>query len=137
MVSTILFVGILLFFAIILFYIAYQYFLLFQKKRKKHPQPTSQQAKKVPCPICNSTLYGSETIFTTLYKSNNKNEQVCIIHGCPHCYPIPETGVKRTCPVCHKQLSKKDHLDAYLFNHINKKNHLHITGCNKCGLKSQ
>ncbi|OJF76621.1 MAG: hypothetical protein BKP49_06370 [Treponema sp. CETP13] len=128
-------IGLVLVF-LFLFYFAFRYFIKFFVNEKAKKQTFKPKAKKVPCPICNSILYGSETIFTTLYKSNNKKEQVCIIHGCPHCYPTPEQGIKRTCPVCHKELGKNDHLDAYLFNHENKKNHLHITGCIKCGIKN-
>lgn len=127
--------------AIIIFYEAYKRFIALskfnQKSSTKAHKKTNQVAKKVPCPICNSILYGSETLYSTVYKTTENKEQVCIIHGCPHCYPVAEPGIKRTCPVCHKQLSASDHLDGYLFSRPGQKKHLHVTGCNLCGLKSK
>jgi transcription elongation factor Elf1 len=129
--------------AIIIFYEAYRRFMelnILHRKpsnNRKAQKKTNQTSKKVPCPICNSVLYGSETLYSTVYKTTENKEQVCIIHGCPHCYPVPEAGIVRTCPVCHKKLSAADHLDAYLFSRPDKKSHIHITGCNLCGLHTK
>ncbi|HZK20256.1 MAG TPA: hypothetical protein VFC68_05985, partial [Treponemataceae bacterium] len=118
---------------IILFYIGFQLYMQLRFKKKERTI-VKKTAKKVPCPLCNSVLYGTETLHSTVYKTSGNKEQVCHIHGCPHCHPSPEPGIRRICPVCHKEISPNDHLDAYLFTRAGKKNHIHISGCNRCGI---
>ncbi|MFI3257953.1 MAG: hypothetical protein R3Y36_06620, partial [Spirochaetales bacterium] len=98
------------------------------KKRTRKPHGKA----KSPCPLCSSVLYGDETVISRVYKTSSKTDQPCTIHGCPHCFPEPENGIKRLCPVCHKKVPPKGHLNAYLFPRENNKKHIHITGCSEC-----
>lgn len=104
-----------------------------KKHTKNKPNKLAQNGR---CPVCNSILYGTEQVYSIIYKSDKK-EKYCNIKGCPHCYPVLEDGLKRTCPVCHKPLASNEFLNAYLFTRPGQKNHIHITGCNNCGLQNR
>jgi endogenous inhibitor of DNA gyrase (YacG/DUF329 family) len=83
----------------------------------------------VRCPICNTPLAKSDELVSKIFHPMNVPDQIMHVLGCPHCYPVPEQGIKRECPVCHKPLPLKEHLIARLFNYTNKKKHVIITGC--------
>ncbi len=121
-----------LFIALLLFFFAYQYFLKLTKV-KKTKKPTGKA--KAPCPLCNSILYGNEQLISRVYKTFDTTDQACTILGCPHCYPVPEFGITRTCPVCKKKVPINGHLDAHLFTRTERKKHVHITGCTECHKK--
>ena len=101
------------------------------RKNKSEIEPKSN------CPICNSPLYQGENIISRVYKGTDKTDQACTILGCPHCYPKLESGVKRICPVCHKEIPLNGHLDAHLFLRDTGKRHVHITGCTECHKKNK
>ncbi len=87
----------------------------------------------VNCPLCNSLLLPGEDLVSRVYRPMNVPDQLCTINGCPHCYPIPEKGIKRVCPVCHKTVPLENgHLTARLFNKSNGKKHVIVTGCSEC-----
>ena len=87
----------------------------------------------VNCPLCNSVLLPGEDLFTRVYRPMNVQDQLCTINGCPHCYPAPEPGIKRECPVCHKTVPlESGHLTARLFNKSTGKKHVIVTGCSEC-----
>lgn len=87
----------------------------------------------VTCPLCESTLYPGEDLFSRVYRPMKVGDQLCTINGCPHCYPTPEAGKKRICPVCHKNVPVNDgHLIARLFNKPDGKKHVIVTGCTEC-----
>lgn len=86
----------------------------------------------VTCPLCNSALLPGEDLFTRVYRPMNVPDQLCTINGCPHCFPKPEPGLSRKCPVCHKEVPGDGHLIARLFNKTTGKKHVIVTGCNQC-----
>lgn len=98
-------------------------------KNKKKEYIIKQE--KPPCPVCGSRLYTNDNIKSVVYKSE-LDEQVCHIHGCPHCYPTLKEGIKRHCPVCKKEISINGYLVARLYTKKNLKKHIHIVGCNNC-----
>ncbi|MBP3709314.1 MAG: hypothetical protein J6I73_02745 [Treponema sp.] len=84
------------------------------------------------CPLCTSPLY-KEDLFSRVFRPMTVNDQRCIILGCPHCYPRPEPGIRRVCPVCHSEVQADGHLVARLFNKTKDgKKHVIITGCTAC-----
>ncbi len=119
---------------IALLYFGFNYFLdAFSKKpisKKKSHLPVGRA--KSPCPLCGTMLYIGENIISRVYKTGSANEQPCTIHGCPHCFPEKEDGIKRICPVCHKKVPTKGHLNAYIFTRSQEKKHVHVTGCTEC-----
>ena len=104
------------------------------KKRREKRDAAAAKGLLVNCPLCSSPLYPGEDLFTRVYRPMSVSDQLCIIKGCPHCYPSTESGIKRKCPVCHKQVDgKTGHLVAHLFNKTSDgKKHVVVSGCNLC-----
>ena len=118
----------------VVFYLAWRFFLKYWSggrplRKKKAP------GGKIPCPLCGSKLYAGENLVARVYKPATMNDEPCTIHGCPHCYPRPEPGLKRICPVCHQEVPFEGHLDAHLFTRRSGKKHVHVTGCTECHKK--
>lgn len=86
----------------------------------------------VRCPLCSTPLAKNEDMFSRIYRPMTTADQRMTVHGCPHCYPRPEPGVKRTCPVCGKEVPLEGELIARLFNRTEGKKHVMITGCSEC-----
>lgn len=86
----------------------------------------------VRCPLCSTPLAKNEEMFSRIYRPMNTPDQRMTVHGCPHCYPRPEPGVKRLCPVCGKEVPLEGELIARLFNRTEGKKHVMITGCSVC-----
>jgi uncharacterized protein with PIN domain len=86
----------------------------------------------VRCPLCSTPLAKNEDMFSRIYRPMTTADQRMTVHGCPHCYPRPEPGVKRSCPVCGKEVPLDGELIARLFNRTEGKKHVMITGCSVC-----
>lgn len=92
----------------------------------------------VSCPLCSSPLAKGEDIISKVYRPMNVPDQLCTIDGCPHCFPRPEPGLKRVCPVCGKDVPLREgHLIARLFNYADGKKHVVVTGCTECSKGSK
>ena len=107
-----------------------------KKKRAAMLRTRENAAKKgllISCPLCNSLLLPGEDLVSRVYRPMNVSDQLCTINGCPHCYPRMEPGIKRECPVCHKNVPLGEgHLVARLFNKTDGKKHVIVTGCSEC-----
>ena len=90
----------------------------------------------VRCPLCSTPLAKNEDMFSRIYRPMTTADQRMTVHGCPHCYPRPEPGVKRSCPVCGKEVPLDGELIARLFNRTEGKKHVMIMGCSVCYRKS-
>ena len=100
---------------------------------KKQALEAKKKGLLVTCPLCGCDLMPGEDLFSRVYRPMNVPDQLCTINGCPHCFPKPEPGLKRECPVCHKEVPLKDgHLIARLFNKSDGKKHVIVTGCTQC-----
>lgn len=86
----------------------------------------------VRCPLCSTPLAKNEDMFSRVYRPMTTSDQRMTVHGCPHCYPAPEPGVRRLCPVCGKEVPPSGELVARLFNRTEGKKHVLITGCSEC-----
>ena len=86
----------------------------------------------VRCPLCSTPLSRNEDMFSRIYRPMTSPDQRMTVHGCPHCYPRPEPGVRRICPVCKKEVPLDGELIARLFNRTEGKKHVMITGCSVC-----
>ena len=111
--------------ALIAWYIKYTNSKNQKNTRQKNLQP-------VKCPLCDSNLFVGENIISKVYRPMNVPDQLMIIMGCPHCYPRCEPGLKRICPVCHKEVAPDQSLTARLFNKALGKKHVHVVGCSNC-----
>jgi len=103
-----------------------------KKENSQSKITKSKVMQPVKCPLCDSNLYVGENIISKVYRPMNVPDQLCTISGCPHCYPKCEPGVKRICPVCHKEVASTGTLTARLFNKNVGKKHVHIIGCSNC-----
>jgi hypothetical protein len=86
----------------------------------------------VRCPVCNSPLEKKDNLVSKIFHPMTTPDQRMHVLGCPHCYPVPEPGIRRSCPVCHKALPVTGYLIARLFNRSEGKKHVMITGCTEC-----
>ena len=135
-----------LFIGTVILILALLLFLKFRKSpqnpdRKKNDGLRTQKDENgkidfVRCPLCSTPLAKNEDMFSRIYRPMTTADQRMTVHGCPHCYPAPEPGVKRTCPVCGKEIPLDGELIARLFNRTEGKKHVMITGCSVCYKKS-
>ena len=114
---------------------------LYKSTVKANQTPVKKSGKKngVPnfahCPLCDSPLPIGDNIFTKVYRPMDVPDQRCIVMGCIHCYPKVEAGLKRICPVCHKEVPLNGNLIARLFNKRDGSKHVHIVCCTECSKK--
>ncbi len=114
--------------ALICWYVRYS-----QKSgEKKSSKTTKKQMQAVKCPLCDSSLFVGEKLVSKVYRPMNVPDQLMTIWGCPHCFPKKEAGLKRICPVCHKEVAQDQSLTARLFNKNLGRKHVHVVGCSNC-----
>ena len=88
----------------------------------------------VNCPVCGTPLPPGENIVSKVFTTNGQvNDQICYIYGCPHCFPRCEPGIRRTCPVCKKDVGQQQYLLARRFNKTKSGTpHVIVNGCGNC-----
>ena len=130
-----------LFIGSVILILALMIFMKFKKMQARTPQKDNNLRTQknesggiefVRCPLCSTPLAKNEDMFSRIYRPMNTPDQRMTVHGCPHCYPHPEPGVRRTCPVCGKEVPLEGELIARLFNRTEGKKHVMITGCSVC-----
>lgn len=99
------------------------------ESRLKTQKTESGKVEFVRCPMCNTPLAKGEELTSRIFRPMNTPDQRMNVMGCPHCYPHPQPGVQRHCPVCGKKLLPEAYLIARLFNRSNTKKHVMIMGC--------
>lgn len=104
----------------------------FSKKSKQSSNKKNSNMIPVKCPVCQSELFVGEQLISKVFRPMKVPDQLMTIMGCPHCFPRCEPGVKRMCPVCHKEIMPDQSLTARLFNKAVGKKHVHIIGCSNC-----
>ncbi|MBQ5491202.1 MAG: hypothetical protein IIT68_03995 [Treponema sp.] len=126
-------------FAVVLLIIALLAWIIHLMKGKSSAKKTGPSRSDaaamgllVNCPLCNTPLLKGQNLVTKVYRPMTVSDQLCTINGCPHCFPRPEPGIKRQCPVCHKEVPLDGHLTARLFNKTDGKKHVVVTGCSEC-----
>lgn len=86
------------------------------------------------CPVCGTMMMPGENLVTKVFVTSGQvNDQICYIYGCPHCFPVCQPGVKRSCPVCKKSVEQKQYLLARRFNKTKSGTpHVCVNGCGNC-----
>lgn len=109
--------------------------LYFRKLSKKNWTKEMENEKGIPgnpqvCPLCSIKLVPGQRLKSEAFPSASGGlDRLMHIHGCFSCL---EKGLPRRCPVCGVSLDVKDFLITRMFERNNKKNHVHILGCNRC-----
>ncbi len=90
------------------------------------------------CPVCGTMMMPGENLVTKVFVTSGQvNDQICYIYGCPHCYPVCQPGVKRSCPVCKKPVEQNQYLLARRFNKTKSGTpHVCVNGCGNCNRHS-
>jgi len=97
--------------------------------KKKNETMRGKPGDPQVCPICSIKLYKGDLVKSFAFPSGGSADRLMYIRGCFSCL---EHDVPRKCPICKKSLSLEDYLIARMFERPNKKNHIHILGCNSC-----
>lgn len=122
--------------AAVIIIIALMYFRkLYISSQKNKVQKFKKQTGPsfVNCPLCGYPLLKGENLVSKVYRPMDVNDQLCTIYGCPHCYPVCQPNVTRTCPVCHKKVPQEGYLISRLFNKTKSgTKHIIINGCGEC-----
>lgn len=132
-----LFVGAIIIIAALMIFSKYRKLINSQKNQKIDSRFRTQKTEDgkidfVRCPICNTPLAKNENMYSRIFRPMTTADQRMTIQGCPHCYPHPEPGVKRTCPVCGRTLPIDGELIARLFNKTKDgKKHVIISSCSE------
>ena len=108
------------------------WYLRFSKGRAHPRKKSARPVQPVKCPLCGTSLFVGENLISKVYRPMNVPDQLMVVMGCPHCYPVCEAGLKRICPVCHKTVGAEQSLTARLFNKSLGKKHVHVVGCSNC-----
>ena len=127
--------------ALVILFLAFNYFqALFHRRSVEKGFQERMRTQKdehgntvfVHCPMGSSALAKGEEMKSKIFHPMNTPHQRMNVMGCPHCYPRCEPGVKRICPVCHKEVAQDQSLTARLFNKALGKKHVHVVGCSNC-----
>ncbi len=98
-------------------------------------KPPSEPAAKgfVQCPVCGCPLLPKDNLVSKVFRPMNVSDQLCVIYGCPRCYPHPAKGIVRVCPVCKRCIPDEEYLVARLFNKTKSGGkHVIVNGCKRC-----
>lgn len=123
--------------------LALRFFLSLRKTAPSAPDVSALRTQKdergntifVRCPVCDTPLAKTDNLASKIFRPMDTPDQRMIVMGCPHCYPVCESGLSRSCPVCHRTIPSDGYLVARLFNHRNNKKHVIVTGCSEEGKK--
>jgi len=82
------------------------------------------------CPVCSIVMLRGELVKTIAYATGVRGKDYLVhVKGCYSCL---ENDLPRCCPICKHKMSVNDYLVARMFDRPNKKNHMHVLGCNHC-----
>ncbi|MCL2244461.1 MAG: DUF3185 family protein [Treponema sp.] len=82
------------------------------------------------CPVCCIKLDRGELVKSIAFPSmTGGRDRLMYINGCFSCL---NNRLPRRCPVCGSRLSVSDYLISRMFERSNRRNHVHVLGCNQC-----
>ena len=97
---------------------------------RKKPNIKGEPDDPQVCPVCSIRMERGELIKSIAYPSiSGGRDRLMYIKGC---YTCLNNRVKRQCPVCGSNLSLDDFLVSRMFERVERKNHVHVLGCNRC-----
>ena len=82
------------------------------------------------CPVCSIRMLRGDLVKTIAFATGVRSKDRLVhIKGCISCL---ENNVPRYCPICKHKMTVKDYLVARMFDRPERKNHIHVLGCNYC-----
>ena len=82
------------------------------------------------CPVCSIKLVKGEVVKSIAFPSiSGGRDRLMYISGCFSCL---NNRLPRRCPVCGSNLGIRDYLISRMFERSNRRNHVHVLGCNQC-----
>ncbi|MCL2805145.1 MAG: hypothetical protein FWD26_04325 [Treponema sp.] len=97
-----------------------------RKKENIRGEPGDPQV----CPVCSIKMEKGELVKSVAFPSiSGGRDRLMYIKGCFTCL---EDNVPRRCPICGSSLSVEDFLVTRMFERVERNNHVHVLGCNKC-----
>ncbi|MDR0324336.1 MAG: hypothetical protein LBI12_07810 [Treponema sp.] len=98
--------------------------------RKKGNEYRGEPGDPQICPICSMKLDKGELVKTLAFPSiTGGMDRLMYIRGCYSCL---QNNLPRKCPICGSGMNDKDFLVSRMFERPNRKNHVHVVGCNHC-----
>lgn len=110
------------------------------RKGGKKTGPVYSDSAAAKCPLCQSPLFSGENLVSKVFtgpgnqeKFGDSDGRVCYVYGCPSCYPEAKPGIRRSCPVCKKDVRPDGFLVSRMFTKTKSgKPHVIINGCGNC-----
>ena len=120
-----------------LLYFRKLYIMYINSRKQTLVKKTASSGTFVNCPVCSTPLTPGQNLVSKVFgKVGKADDQLCYVYGCPSCYPDVKPGIKRICPVCHKEISQDGYLLSRMFNKTKSgKPHVIINGCGNCSGK--
>jgi len=99
---------------------------------KKKPIKPGRPGDPQVCPVCSIKMLKGDLVQTTAFATGVRSQdRIVYIKGCYSCLS-EEKNIPRRCPICKQKLKLVDYLVARMFDRPNRKNHIHVLGCNLC-----
>ncbi len=112
-----------------------------KKTDSAHASSAHSDSAAAKCPLCQSPLFPGENLASKVFAGSGNQEKfgdsdgrLCYVYGCPSCYPKAKPGIRRSCPVCEKDVAADGFLLSRIFTKTKSgKPHVIINGCGNCG----
>jgi len=97
---------------------------------RKKPSFKGKPGEPQVCPVCSIKMLRGELVKTVAFATGvRSSDRIVYIKGCHSCL---KNGLPRRCPICKTKLSLDDYLVSRMFDRPDRKNHIHVLGCNQC-----
>jgi len=105
-------------------------YLPWSKDRKSTYSNKGKPGDPQVCPVCSIKMLRGELVKTVAFATGPRSkDRLVYIKGCYSCL---RNNVPRRCPICHKRITVDDYLVSRMFDRPDRKNHIHVLGCNHC-----
>ena len=100
------------------------------RKGRHHGRTDGAPGEPQVCPVCSTRLNKGELVKSMAFPSiTGGRDRLMYIRGCFYCL---YEDLPRRCPVCGLTLCDDDFLISRMFERPNRRNHVHVMGCNHC-----
>ena len=105
-------------------------YLPWSKTKKVGLSDKGRPGDPMICPVCSIRMLRGELVKTIAFATGVRSKDRLVhIKGCRSCL---ENNVPRRCPICRHKMTTRDYLVSRMFDRPERKNHIHVLGCNYC-----